>query len=66
MAVVISITETMERQLKDKKRSTLASSYVEETIYALNQFVSVGDVAVSYDPVHAALPWAFVRAVLVV
>ncbi|PTB70920.1 hypothetical protein BBK36DRAFT_1165408 [Trichoderma citrinoviride] len=65
MDVVISITETMERQLKDKKRSTLASSYVEETIYALNQFVSVGDVAVSYDPVHAALPWAFVRAVLV-
>jgi hypothetical protein len=64
--LVMSISETMERQLKEKKSPTLASSYVEKTIDALNQFVSVGDVAVSYDPVHAALPWAVVRAVLVV
>ncbi|OTA05306.1 NACHT domain WD40 repeat-containing protein [Trichoderma parareesei] len=63
--LVMSISETMERQLKEKQSPTLASSYVEKTIDALNQFVSVGDVAVSYDPVHAALPWAVVRAVLV-
>ncbi|KAJ5512855.1 hypothetical protein N7463_002407 [Penicillium fimorum] len=31
----------------------------------LSKFFSVIDVAVSYDPVHAALPWAAVRSVLV-
>ncbi|KAJ5959510.1 uncharacterized protein N7479_006660 [Penicillium vulpinum] len=32
----------------------------------LNKFLSVGDVAVSFDPVHAALPWAAVRSVIVI
>lgn len=32
----------------------------------LSKFASVIDVAVSFDPVHAALPWAAVRSVLVV
>lgn len=32
----------------------------------LSQFLSAGDVAVSFDPVHAALPWAGIRVVLVV
>ncbi|KAH6977823.1 hypothetical protein EDB82DRAFT_502657 [Fusarium venenatum] len=38
---------------------------VEKTVDILNKFVGVGDVAVSFDPVHAALPWAAVRFVLV-
>lgn len=40
--------------------------FVEKTVSILNKFVAVGDVAVSFDPVHAALPWAAVRFVLVV
>lgn len=30
----------------------------------VNKFKEIGDVAVSFDPVHAALPWAGVRFVL--
>ncbi|KAM0219151.1 hypothetical protein ACHAQD_006673 [Fusarium lateritium] len=32
----------------------------------INHFKSVGDIAVSYDPIHAALPWAGVRFLLTV
>ncbi|KAL7797000.1 hypothetical protein V8C43DRAFT_329359 [Trichoderma afarasin] len=63
--LVSSIKEAMEHQFKDKHGHNSTSAYVEKTISVLNQFISVGDVAVSYDPVHAALPWAAVRAVLV-
>ena len=28
------------------------------------RFIEVGDVAVQYDPAHAALPWAAVRFIL--
>ncbi|KAJ4076770.1 hypothetical protein NW756_012779 [Fusarium oxysporum] len=38
---------------------------VDKTVNIVNKFVGVGDVAVSFDPVHAALPWAAVRFVLV-
>lgn len=30
----------------------------------LQKFVEVGDVAVNYDPGHAALPWAGIRFLL--
>ena len=30
----------------------------------INKFMMVGDMAVQYDPVHAALPWALVRFLL--
>lgn len=30
----------------------------------IKKFVEVGDVAVQYDPGHAALPWALLRLVL--
>lgn len=58
--LVSSVKETMEHQFKDKHGHNSTSTYVEKTISILNQFISVGDVAVSYDPVHAALPWAAV------
>lgn len=35
-----------------------------KVISSLQTFMAVGDVAVSYDPVHAALPWAALRLVL--
>ncbi|KAL6795534.1 hypothetical protein J3E68DRAFT_450434 [Trichoderma sp. SZMC 28012] len=63
--LVSSVKEAMEHQFKDKHGNNSTSAYVEKTISVLNQFITVGDVAVSYDPVHAALPWAAVRLVLV-
>ncbi|KAH7186341.1 hypothetical protein DER44DRAFT_754408 [Fusarium oxysporum] len=47
----------------DKEYS--ARGLVDKTVNILNKFIGVGDVAVSFDPVHAALPWAAVRFVLV-
>ncbi|KAG7428808.1 Vegetative incompatibility protein HET-E-1 [Fusarium oxysporum f. sp. raphani] len=47
----------------DKEYS--ARGLVDKTVNILNKFVGVGDVAVSFDPVHAALPWAAVRFVVV-
>ncbi|KAJ4864694.1 AAA ATPase domain-containing protein [Trichoderma breve] len=63
--LISSIKEVIEHQFKDKHGHNSTSAYVEKTISILNQFISVGDIAVSYDPVHAALPWAAVRVVLV-
>ncbi|KAL7933645.1 hypothetical protein V8C35DRAFT_303492 [Trichoderma chlorosporum] len=63
--LVLSIKETMKHQFKDKHSRNSTSAYVERTISILNQFIVVGDTAVSFDPVHAALPWAAVRTVLV-
>jgi WD40 repeat protein len=42
-----------------------ARGLVDKTVNILNKFIGVGDVAASFDPVHAALPWAAVRFVLV-
>lgn len=33
----------------------------EKVIVFLNKFKTIGDVAVSFDPTHAALPWAGIR-----
>ncbi len=33
-------------------------------VHWINMFKGVGDIAVSFDPVHAALPWAGVRFLL--
>jgi hypothetical protein len=38
----------------------------DHAIGILTKFMVVGDVAVNFDPVHAALPWAAVRFVLLV
>ncbi|KAK4444707.1 hypothetical protein QBC34DRAFT_414527 [Podospora aff. communis PSN243] len=38
---------------------------IDRTVGALSQFLAAGDVAVSFDPAHAALPWAGLRVVLV-
>lgn len=61
--LVVAIKDEMEKEIKRKPDG---NQIVKKTISILNNFVSVGDVAVSFDPVHAALPWAAVRFVLVV
>ena len=40
------------------------SEKAESIISCLNKLKEVGDVAVQYDPCHAALPWAAIRLVL--
>jgi hypothetical protein len=39
---------------------------IDKSVQVLAHFLAAGDVAVSFDPVHAALPWAGMRVVLVV
>ncbi|KAM0475148.1 hypothetical protein ACHAPX_007283, partial [Trichoderma viride] len=75
-----NIKESMEQKINDQQidqeqhgwKITIGQhkysvrEFVEKTVTILNKFVAVGDVAVSVDPVHAALPWAAVRFVLTV
>lgn len=58
------IKKEMELEIKGQPNNSKTHHFVEKTISILNKFVSVGDVAVTFDPVHAALPWAAVRFVL--
>lgn len=45
-------------------RTTVLKEEADKVIHWLNRFKSVGDVAVSADPVHAGLAWAGVRFLL--
>ncbi|KAI6081499.1 hypothetical protein F4821DRAFT_26052 [Hypoxylon rubiginosum] len=38
---------------------------LEKTIGWINKYKAVGDIAVQYDPVHAALPWAAFQSLLI-
>jgi hypothetical protein len=60
------IKQKMEQEIESQQHDSETCRFVEKTVSVLKKFVSVGDVAVSFDPVHAALPWAAVRFVLVV
>ncbi|KAH8812424.1 hypothetical protein F5884DRAFT_855722 [Xylogone sp. PMI_703] len=63
--LVNDIMEEMQKNAKSGSSDDNISRLVEKTISILNRFVSVLDVAVSFDPVHAALPWAAIRFALV-
>jgi hypothetical protein len=58
------IQKTMDGALKSKYHDRTTS--IGKLLSVLNKFLSAGDVAVSFDPTHAALPWAAVRCVIVV
>jgi len=45
-------------------RQLILRDVAEKAINWINKFKEVGDVAVNFDPVHAALPWAGVRFLL--
>jgi hypothetical protein len=60
------IKQKMEQEIGSQQHDSETRRFVEKTVSVLNKFISVGDVAVNFDPVHAALPWAAVRFVLVV
>ena len=60
------IKEKMEQEINSKQYDSGTRRFVERTVKVLNTIVPVVDVAVSFDPIHAALPWAAIRFVLVV
>lgn len=56
----------IQRKLDEAYPDQDRTSNTGKLLSVLNSFASVGDVAVSFNPAHAALPWAAVRSVLVV
>lgn len=45
-------------------REIILQDVASKIISSIRAFISIGDVVVSFDPVHAALPWAGVRSLL--
>jgi len=75
------ILEQLSRIVKSKTESAIKSRWkfknrngqtivirdlLDKLAHYLRKFAQIGDVAVQYDPVHAALPWAGVRFLLMV
>lgn len=61
-----ALVESVGVDLGDRTKQSQPRRFLREATAVVNKFVSVGDVAVNFDPVHAALPWAAVRFILVV
>ncbi|KAJ5375632.1 hypothetical protein N7517_007638 [Penicillium concentricum] len=61
--LVEEIQKRMDEALNSKHHDRTTS--IGKLLSVLNNFLSAGDVAVSFDPTHAALPWAAVRCVIV-
>ncbi|KAL9581026.1 MAG: hypothetical protein Q9212_004143 [Teloschistes hypoglaucus] len=54
----------MQKRWKYKKNNgevVIVRDLCEKLIKWINKFKEIGDVAIQYDPAHAALPWAAVR-----
>jgi len=64
--VASGLQEQLDEMFKAQNAASKAGHVIESSMRILRAFLSAGDVAVSFDPVHAALPWAAVRSVLVV
>ncbi|RSL98873.1 hypothetical protein CEP52_010064 [Fusarium oligoseptatum] len=58
------IKNEMEHEINSQHHDGNTSRFVKKVISTLTKFAVLGDVAVSVDPVHAALPWVAVRLVL--
>lgn len=61
-----ALVESVGVSLGGRTKQSQPHRFLREATAVVNKFVSVGDVAVNFDPVHAALPWAAVRFILVV
>jgi hypothetical protein len=55
-----------QKENSERKEWTTIRDKISKIIDFLQKFKEVGDVAVSFDPVHAALPWAAFRFILMV
>ncbi|KAF5591597.1 het-E-1 heterokaryon incompatibility protein [Fusarium subglutinans] len=58
------IEQTSEKQKGLEKSNHKFRKYFDKVIHWLDKFKGIGDVVSSFDPVHAALPWAAFRFVL--
>lgn len=65
-SLAVEIREKIDKEIEGQQNDGKTRRIVENAVSVLGKFVAVGDVVVSFDPVHAALPWAAVRSVLVV
>jgi hypothetical protein len=57
----------LQRRWKFKRRNgevVFVRDILERMVKSVNKFKEIGDVAVQYDPSHAALPWVGIRIVL--
>jgi ankyrin repeat domain-containing protein 50 len=68
---LIAVVEKKREECDQKRwkfklngRQILLRDVAEKVIIWLNKFKEIGDVAVNFDPVHTALPWAGVRFLL--
>ncbi|KAI0528187.1 hypothetical protein F5B22DRAFT_584049 [Xylaria bambusicola] len=69
-----SVHDLVKRKLLESDEKALEVTFrqkayrirdvLDKTISCLNSFKEVGDIAVNFDPVHAALPWAAFRFLL--
>ena len=49
---------------RDNGQDIIARDILEKVLRAIHYFKEIGDVAVQFDPTHAALPWAGIRLLL--
>ncbi|KAI1348196.1 hypothetical protein F5Y01DRAFT_307013 [Xylaria sp. FL0043] len=58
------IQKAVEDALKEQQHDSKTARIMKQALEVVMKFASVADVAVNADPLHAALPWAAVRFVL--
>lgn len=58
------IKQTAQKQQELGRASHRFKKYFDNIIRWLDKFKGIGDVVSSFDPVHAALPWAAFRFIL--
>ncbi|KAE9380762.1 hypothetical protein N431DRAFT_477640 [Stipitochalara longipes BDJ] len=71
MKELLGLTTKVEKECKAKSfkfrfrdKEIILRDVVGKTVFWLNKFKDVGDIAMNFDPVHASLPWAGVRFLL--
>ena len=72
MKSVLSLVEERKASCIEKRwkfkgskgQTIIVRDVLEKIATWIDKFKAVGDVAVSYDPTHAALPWAGIRFIL--
>ncbi|KAH7015814.1 hypothetical protein EDB80DRAFT_345573 [Ilyonectria destructans] len=63
---VTNIREKIAEALKVPQHDSTARRIIDNSVSVLSKFASVGDVAVSIDPLHAAPPWAVIRSLITI
>lgn len=64
--LAVEVRDKIDVAFEMQKHDSRTRLIINKAVTFLSKFVSAVDVAVSFDPVHATLPWAVVRSVLVI